>query len=91
MAEDRGKELVAQVKRIVHEGNVRRIMIKNDQGRTLLQIPVTVGVVAVLAAPIVTALGAIAGLTQNWKIEVERADDPAAEPVEVVPAEAERV
>ncbi|WP_018681593.1 DUF4342 domain-containing protein [Actinokineospora enzanensis] len=75
-AQERGKALVTQVKRIVHEGNVRRVLIKNERGRTLLEIPVTAGVVAALAAPVVTALGAIAGYTRQWSIEVERLDDP---------------
>lgn len=67
-----GQALVDKVKELIHEGNVRRLVIKNAEGHTVMEIPVTAGVIAVVAAPIVTAVGAIAALTMEWKIEVER-------------------
>ncbi|MFD8496756.1 DUF4342 domain-containing protein [Amycolatopsis sp. NPDC059657] len=84
----KGQALVAKVKELIHEGNVRRIVVKNDEGHTVMEIPVTAGVVAAIAAPVVTAIGAIAALTKEWTIEVEHrtpptaaaADDTAPEP-----------
>lgn len=71
----KGQALVAKVKELIHEGNVRRIIVKNDEGHTVLEIPVTAGVVALVAAPVVTAVGAIAALAKEWSIEVERTPD----------------
>lgn len=68
----RGEALVTKVKDLIHEGNVRRIIVKNDEGHTVMEIPVTAGVIAAVAAPIVTAVGAIAALANDWKIEVDR-------------------
>jgi len=68
----RGDALVEKVKQLIHEGNVRRLIIKNDKGHTVIEIPVTAGVVAAIAAPVVTAVGAIAALARDWTIEVER-------------------
>ncbi|KDN22944.1 ubiquitin-associated- domain-containing protein [Amycolatopsis rifamycinica] len=82
----RGQELVARVKELIHQGNVRRIRIKNDEGHIVLEIPVTAGVVAAIAAPVVTAIGAIAALAKEWTIEV----DHVAAPVETKPEEADR-
>lgn len=68
----RGHALAEKAKELIHEGNVRRIIVKNDQGHTVLEVPVTAGVIAVIAAPVVTAIGAIAALAGEWRIEVER-------------------
>jgi hypothetical protein len=68
----RGQALVAKVKEVIHEGNVRRIVVRNDQGATVVEIPVNAGVVAAIAAPVVTAIAAIAALANEWSIEVER-------------------
>ncbi|MEV4146446.1 DUF4342 domain-containing protein [Amycolatopsis sp. NPDC049691] len=78
----RGQALVARVKELIHQGNVRRIRIKNDDGHTVLEIPVTAGVVAVIAAPVVTAVGAIAALAKEWTIEVDHRAAPGKEPEE---------
>ncbi|MCS7484751.1 DUF4342 domain-containing protein [Umezawaea endophytica] len=74
----RGQALVDKVKELIHEGNVRRIVVKNDHGHTIIEIPVTAGVVAAIAAPVVTAVAAIAALAKEWSIEVERAKPPIA-------------
>jgi len=70
----KGDELVAKVKELVHEGNVRRISIRNEEGRTLIDLPLTVGVVGVLLAPQLVALGAIAALLSHGTIVVEKVD-----------------
>jgi hypothetical protein len=67
-----GKELAAKVKELIHEGSVRRIVVKNAEGHTVMEIPVTAGVIAAVALPIVTAVGALAALANDWKIEVHR-------------------
>lgn len=72
-----GQELVDKVKELIHEGNVRRIVIKNDQGHTVLEIPVTLGIVGVIAAPILAAVGAVGALAGKWTVEVEKREDPA--------------
>lgn len=72
----RGQALVARVKELIRQGNVRRIRIKNDDGHTVLEIPVTAGVVAVIAAPVVAAVGAIAALAKEWTIEVDHRTPP---------------
>ena len=74
-----GAQLVSEIKRILHEGNVRRIRIK-QAGHTLLEVPLTVGVVGVLVAPVLAAIGALAALVTDCSIEVERIEraEPAA-------------
>lgn len=74
----RGEALVEKVKELIHEGNVRRLILKNDKGHTVMEIPVTAGVVAAIAAPVVTAIGAVAALASDWTIEVDRrtSEDP---------------
>lgn len=64
--------LIEKVKELLHEGNVTRIIIKDDRGREVLEIPATIGVVGVLIAPWLAALGAIAALATNCTLVVER-------------------
>lgn len=76
----RGRDLVRTVKRLVHEGNVRRIVIR-QRGRTVLAIPVTVGAVGAVLAPYLALLGGVAALASNATIDVERVpqgDDASA-------------
>ncbi len=68
-----GDQIVAKVKELVHEGNVRRITIKNAQGTTLVVIPLSVGVVGAVLLPVWVGLAAIAALVTNCSITVERA------------------
>ncbi len=70
-----GDNLLAKVKEIVHEGNVRRIVIKNEEGKTLVEFPLTVGVVGAVLLPVFAAVGAIAALVTECSIEVERAEE----------------
>jgi hypothetical protein len=65
-------DLVGRVKDLIHEGNIRRIRVRNEKGETLLEIPVTVGVIGALFAPYLAALGAIAALATRCTIAVER-------------------
>jgi hypothetical protein len=67
-----GKDLVNRIGELLHEGNVTRIIVKDDAGKTLLEIPVTVGVIGVVLAPWLAALGVIAALVANCRIVVER-------------------
>ncbi len=70
-----GDKLIAEIKRILHEGNVRRIIIKNDKGETLIEVPLTIGVVGAILLPVWAALGAIAALAANFTIVVERVEE----------------
>lgn len=67
-----GDELIEKVKALINEGNVRRIIIKDEAGKTLIELPVTVGVVGAIIAPVLAAVGAIAALVTKCTIVVER-------------------
>jgi Domain of unknown function (DUF4342) len=67
----KGDDLVKFVKQLIHEGNVRRVVVRQGS-RTVVEFPVTVGVVGALAAPELAALGAVAALLSECTIEVER-------------------
>ncbi|MBC8385023.1 MAG: DUF4342 domain-containing protein [Candidatus Cloacimonetes bacterium] len=75
----KGEELLKKVKEIIHEGNVRKIIIKNEEGKTYLEIPVTIGVVGVLFAPVWAAIGALAALASKFKIEIVKKEDEKEE------------
>ncbi|MEN6560047.1 MAG: DUF4342 domain-containing protein [Acidobacteriota bacterium] len=70
-----GGEVLSKVKEIIHEGNVRRIIFKDEHGKTFMEIPLTVGVVGAIAAPILAAVGGIAALASNMTIVVEKIGD----------------
>jgi hypothetical protein len=70
-----GGEILNKVKEIIHEGNVRRIILKDEQGKTFMEIPLTVGVVGAIIAPILAAVGAVAALASNLTIIVEKVED----------------
>lgn len=67
-----GEQLVEKTKELIHEGNVRRIIIKNSEGETVIEVPVTIGVIGAVVAPVLAAVGAIAALASSWTIEIER-------------------
>ncbi len=71
----KGEELLKKIKELIHEGNVRKIIIKNEEGKTYLEIPVTIGVVGAIIAPVLAAVGAIAAFAANFKIEVVKRED----------------
>jgi len=68
-----GNELVDKVKALIHEGNVRRIIIKNEQGQTFVEIPVSVAAVGAVFAPVLAAVGALAAMAAKFTIVVEKA------------------
>ena len=71
-----GKDLVEKIKTLVHEGNVRRIILKDDKGQTFMEIPLTVAALGVIAAPVLAAVGALAALVAHFTVVVERAEPP---------------
>ena len=97
----KGDQVVTKLKELLHEGNVRHIVIKNDEGRVLIEFPVSIGLAGALLLPVWAAVGAVAAMVTNCTIEVERTDEEedqshedndeatSAEPV-VVEAEVEK-
>ena len=67
-----GDRVVAKIKELIKEGNIRRIIIKNEVGETLMEIPLTFALVGTVIAPILAAVGALAALMTNCTIIVER-------------------
>ncbi|HSB16564.1 MAG TPA: DUF4342 domain-containing protein [Bryobacteraceae bacterium] len=74
-----GKELVDKVGQLIHAGNVRRIIVKDDKGNTFMEIPLTLATVGVIAAPVLAGLGAIAALIANFTLGVERVKEDTTE------------
>jgi len=71
----RSEEVVEKVKQLIHEGNVRRLIIKDETGKVYLEIPVTFGVIGALLAPMLAAVGAIAAMVAHLQIEVIRTEE----------------
>ena len=70
-----GEKLVSTVKELVRQGNIRRVTIKNKEGKTLIEIPLTFGVVGALFLPTLAAIGAIAALVTECTIVVEKVEE----------------
>lgn len=70
-----GSEIIDKLKELVHQGNIRRIILKGEDGKTFMEIPLTVGVVGALIVPVWAAIGALAALVSRMTIVVERTDD----------------
>jgi hypothetical protein len=70
----KGEDLLNKVRELINEGNVNRIIIKDNTGKTYLEIPVTLGLIGALIAPILAAVGALAALVADFTIEVIRKD-----------------
>jgi hypothetical protein len=68
----KGEDLLKKVKELIHEGNIRRIIIKNENGEPYIEIPLTLGVVGMVFAPVLAAVGAIAALASNFTIEIQK-------------------
>ncbi len=68
----KGDDLLAKVKQLIAEGNVRRMIIKNKDNKTIIEIPLTIGLVGIVLAPVLAAVGAIAALVTECTILVER-------------------
>lgn len=69
-----GEDIVSFIKKIIAEGNARKISIKNEEGKVLVEFPVTVGAIGIVLAPLFAAAGAIAALVSKCTIVVERVD-----------------
>jgi len=67
-----GEQLMQKIRELVHEGSVRHLILKDEHGHTLLEVPLTLGVVGALIAPVWAALGAIAALVTNVTLVVVR-------------------
>lgn len=67
-----GSDLAESVKNLIHEGTVRRIIIKDDKGNTFIEIPVTVAAIGAIFAPVLAAVGAIAAMASHFTIVVEK-------------------
>ena len=71
----KGEDLLGKVKELIQQGNVRRLIIKDKDKKTLIEIPLTVGVVGIVLAPVLAAVGAIAALVTECTILVERTEE----------------
>ena len=67
-----GHELKETAKRLIHEGNVRRIIVKNSEGRVLLDLPLSAGLAGALLLPVLTAIAGIVALAKEFTVVVER-------------------
>jgi len=67
-----GESLLKKVKELINEGNIRRITIKDKEGKEVMNFPLTIGVVGVVLAPVLAAVGALAAVIGECSIEVER-------------------
>ncbi len=74
-----GDEVVAKVRELLHEGNIRRIIIKNEDGRTMLEVPLTLGLIGAALLPVLAAIGAAAAIATKCTLVVEREIPPSAE------------
>ena len=71
----KGEELLKKVKEIIHQGNIRKIIIKNVEGKIMLEIPLTLGVVGAAFLPVLAAVGALAALAMDFKIEIIKREE----------------
>jgi hypothetical protein len=77
-----GDEVVAKVKELIHEGNIRRIIIKNEDGRTMLEVPMTLGLIGAALLPVLAAVGAAAAIATRCTLVVERDAGPDGSGIE---------
>lgn len=70
-----GSDIINKIKELIHEGNVRKIILKDEEGRTFMEIPLTIGLVGALIAPVWAAIGAIAALVSRLTIVVEKVEE----------------
>ena len=75
-----GKDLVEKVKSLIHEGNVRRIIVRDEHGNTFVEIPVTVAAVGAVLAPVLAGLGALAALVAKFTIVIIRTEEKPSGP-----------
>lgn len=70
-----GAQVIAKIKELIHQGNIRRIIVKNEEGRTLIEVPLALGLVGVALLPVYAAIGAIAAMATRMIIVVEKIDE----------------
>lgn len=70
-----GSDIINKIKELIHEGNVRKIILKDEEGRTFMEIPLTIGLVGALIVPVWAAIGAIAALVSRLTIVVEKVEE----------------
>ena len=70
-----GSEVIQKINELIHQGNIRRIILKNEEGKTLIEIPLTLGVVGAAFMPVLAAVGAIAALVVRMTIVIEKVDE----------------
>jgi Domain of unknown function (DUF4342) len=80
------EQILAQIKHLIDEGNIRRVLVK-QQGKVIAEFPLTVGVVGTVIAPVAAAIGALTAVLAECSIEVEKTAPPAAAPTEAPAAE----
>jgi len=73
-----GHDLVEKIKELIHEGNVRRVIIKDDKGNTFMEVPLAIAAIGAIAAPVLAAIGAVAALVANFTVIIEREKAPPA-------------
>ena len=69
-----GEELVSKVKSLINEGNIRKIIIKNKDGKAIIELPLTIGAIGAVLAPSLAAVGAVAALLTECTLIIERAE-----------------
>lgn len=70
-------KVIAKIEGFIHEGNVRRVLVKDARGTTIIEVPLTIGLVGVALVPVWAAIGAIAALAADFTLQVERKDESA--------------
>jgi len=73
-----GEQVAETMRKLLHEGNVRRIIVTNEEGQTIMEVPVTVGVAAAIVAPLIAAVAVVGAMVSGLRFVVERVDDRAA-------------
>ena len=69
-----GSEIIEKIKELIHESNIRRLILKNEDGKTILEIPLTLGLVGAALVPMLAAVGAVAALVAKMTLVVEKED-----------------
>lgn len=75
-----GERLLTKIRELVHQGNIRRIIIKNERDQVLIEVPLTIGVVGTILVPVWVAIGAMAALLANFNITVEKLEQEPTTP-----------
>jgi hypothetical protein len=76
----KGEKLIARLKELIHEGNVRRVILRNPDGRVLLDMPLNAGIAGAALLPFWAAVGAVAVLATDYSVVVERDPEVPAKP-----------